>query len=178
MNWKGTVIEKKLIITLLLLLLIILLGCDAPVTVAERSDQLLHDYNTLLAENDALKSQIGILEKAKEEITATQDEHNKLILDYHNLQTQYVILEAYSQTIRDQYTALLEQFSTRYVDTGVKYTELYKMNMKLIERYKELDGQIAAVHSGNVSILSDNLTDSEYSVFYKGWKLWWGEFND
>ena len=178
MNWKETVIEKKLIITLLLILLILLPGCDAPVTVAERSDLLLHDYNTLLAENDALKAQIGILEKAKEEITATQDEFNKLILDYHNLQTQYVILEAYSQTIRDQYTVLIEQFSTRYVDTGVKYTELYKMNMKLIERYKELDGQIAAVHSGNVSILSDNLTDSEYSVFYKGWKLWWGEFND
>ena len=168
---------KKLII-LLLLCVILLSGCGNPVPEVENDTQLLDDYNILMVENEELRVQIGILEKAKEEITATQNEYNKLILDYHNLQTQYVILEAYSQTIRDQYTTLLEQFSTRYVDTGVKYTELYKMNMKLIERYKELDGQIEAVHRGNVSILSDNLTDSEYGVFYTGCKLWWGEFID
>jgi len=167
---------KKL--TILLLCVILLIGCGKPMPGVENDTQLLEDYNALMVENDALKAQIGILEKAKEKITINQNEYNKLINDYHALQTQYVILEAYSQTIRDQYTALLEQFSTRYVDTGKKYTELYKMNMKLVERYKELDYQIAAVHKEKVPLLSDNLTESEYSAFYKGWELWWGEFND
>ncbi len=167
---------KNLII--ILLCVILLTGCGKPTPAVENDTQMLDDYNTLMAENGELKVQIGILEKAKEEITATQNEHNKLINDYHALQTNYIILEVYSQTIRDQYTNLLNQFSTRSVDSGERYTELYKMNMKLVESYKELDGQIAAVHSGNVSILFDNLTDSEYSAFYKGWKLWWGEFND
>lgn len=165
-------------LTILLLIAILLVGCGSPAPAVENDTQLLDDYNALTTENNELKGKIGILEKAKEEITATQDEYNKLILDYHNLQTQYVILEAYSQTVRDQYTNLLEQFSTRYVDSGERYTELYKMNMKLVERYKELDGQIEAVHKEKVSLLSDNLTEIEYNAFYKGWKLWWGNFNE
>jgi len=168
----------KLIITLLLIILIPLSGCDAPVTVAERSDQLVDDYNALLVEKDNLLLENTRLEKAKEECTGLRDEHNALINDYSNLQTQYVVLEAYSQTIRDQYTALLEQFSTRYVDSGERYTEIYKQNMILTERYRELDGQIEAVHKENVPLLSDNLTEPEYNAFYKGWRLWWGEFND
>jgi len=168
----------KLIIVILLFFTILLSGCGKPTPTVENDIQLLDDYNALMAENNELKVQVGILEKAKEEITITQNEHNKLINDYHALQTQYVILEAYSQTIRDQYTALLNQFSTGYVDTGQKYTELYKMNMKLVERYKELDGQIEAVHKKKVPLLSDNLTEIEYNAFYKGWELWWGEFND
>jgi len=167
---------KKLIV--LLLCVILLAGCDAPVTVAERSDQLVNDYNALLVEQDNQLLEIERLKKANEKCTSLRDEHNALINDYSNLQTQYVVLEAYSKIIRDQYTALLEQFSTRYVDSGERYTEIYKQNMILTETYRELNEQIDAVHKGNVPLLSDNLTETEYNAFYKGWNLWWGEFNE
>jgi len=171
-NWAASFILAVWILFMLLT------GCDAPVTVAERSNQLLHDYNALMVENDALKTQIGILEKAKEEITINQDECNKLINDYHALQTQYVILEAYSQTIRDQYNALLPQIGVRNADKEKATKELAQQYAIVKNRHRLIMSQLDAVHKENVPILSDNLTDIEYRAFYKGWNLWWGEFNE
>jgi len=168
----------KLIIILLLVILILLPGCDAPVTVAERENQLQADYDALLVKQTTLIQENERLGNASANLTDLRNEHNKLINNYTTLQTQYAIMEAYYESLRNQYNQLVDQFSSKYSESGAFITGLHNENLKITARYKELDELIAAVNSGNVSILSDNLTDIEYNAFYKGWKLWWGSFNE
>ena len=167
---------KKLII--LLLCVILLSSCDAPVTVPERSNQLVADYDALKTDYNALLLECEKKENASTNLTALRNTHNKLINDYHALQTQYVILEAYSQTIREQYNALLPQIGKTSADKDKAMKELAQQYAIVENRYRLITNQLDAVHKENVSILSDNLTDIEYNAFYKGWKLWWGEFNE
>lgn len=169
------------ILIILLLCVILLTSCDAPagsIMGDLQKDNLLRDYNALVVERDNLQLEVNRLENTSANLTALRAEHNKLINNYTALQTQYAILEAYNQSQREQYDALLETFAMQFADKGDAITYLYKENIKLEEKHKELNTQIASVHSENVTILSANLTDNEYSAFYKGWKLWWGEFND
>ena len=160
---------KKLII--LLLCVILLSGCDAPVTVAERENQLQADYDALLVKQTTLIQENERLENASANLTDLRNTHNKLINNYTTLQTQYAILEAYYEAATEQYNAMIEQSSSKYVYTDETIKELSQKYAKLDWQWQHLNTQIEAVNNKNVPILSDNLTDIEYNAFYKGWEL-------
>ena len=166
----------KLII--ILLIAILLSGCDAPVTVAERTDNLLYDYNALQAEHETLLINYEALKKAKEELSNQVAECNELINSYASLQTKYVILESYYNNLQEQYNALLPQIGKTSVDKDKAMKELAQQYAITDNRLRLLTNQIQAVHTRNVPILSANLTDIEYNAFYKGWELWWWTFNE
>lgn len=165
-------------ITILLLIAILLSGCDAPVTVAERTGQLLYDYNALQAEHETLLINYATLKKAKEELSNKVAECNELINSYASLQTQYAILESYYNNLQEQYTTLLPLIGVQSADREKAMKELAQQYAIMKNRQREITNQIQAVHSESVPILSANLTAEEYAAFYKGWKLWWWTFNE
>ena len=167
----------KKIITMLLLI-ILLSGCDAPVTVAERTDELRYEHEALQVEYDNLLLNYGILEKAKDELSNLRDEHNKLITEYTNLQTKYAILESYYKNLQEQYTALLPQIGKTSADKDKAMKEMARQYALTDLHLRQINEQIEAVHTKNVPLLSANLTDIEYNAFYKGWELWWWTFNE
>ena len=167
----------KLIITLLLFT-ILLSGCGLPEPLPTPKEQLKIDYATLLSDYNNLMMKADRLEKANAELIGNQDKCNELINAYSNLQTQYIILEAYYQSVADQYNALLPQIGSQNIASDKALKELNKQYMDLEKRQLEITTQIQAVHSKSVTLLSDNLTDIEYNAFYKGWELWWGSFNE
>ena len=167
-------------ITILLLIAVLLSGCGAPLPepLPTPKEQLKIDFKNLQSEHETLLLNYGALKKANEELKGNQAKCNELITANANLQTQYAILESYYEILREQYGDLINQFSEKYAGDSEIITEFYKQNVKLIERQRELNQSIEEVHSKNVPLLSENLTETEYNAFYKGWKLWWGTFNE
>lgn len=156
-------------------------GCGADI---EPDNELFNKYQTLSANYTALQNEFNILQfnyenlkEVKVERDACRDEYNALAGNFTRLQTELAILEAHYQTVSDQYTALASGFSTIKKDDDETLEQINKQYQELIERHKEINTQIKAVRDKKVELLSDNLTNSEYKAFYKGWELWWDSFN-
>lgn len=171
--------KRKLIkITIIILLIAILLsGCGSPSVVPDDA-QLKEDYATLLADYNNLTLNAERLEKANAELTSNQEKCNELINAYSSLQTKYAILESYYNNLQEQYNALLPQIGVQNIEKDKAMKELAQQYAISENRLRLITNQIEAVRSKNVPLLSANLTDIEYNAFYKGWELWWGEFND
>lgn len=169
-KFKG----KKLII--LLLCVILLSGCGTPDAVTD--NQLQADYDSLLADYDYSVLENERLGNVSANLTAIIKKHNQLANDYHALQTKYTILEAYYNTAVEQHNKAIAQYSDVYVYRKDAMKDLNLEYARAELRLKNINIHLDAVHDKNVPILSDNLTDIEYSAFYKGWELWWGTFNE
>ena len=121
----------------------------------------------------------GLITEEPIDCSSIEAKYNALTGDYTAMEINYELLKVYSDTLTKNYEAVLNRFDVR----GESY---YKSLAIEMEQHQQLQdehgwiwGELNLVNDrGDIMItdnmtLSDNLTESELKIFYKGWDLWW-----
>lgn len=175
---------KVTFITLIICLLAVPLGCGAPAEAETEVDSALK-FNKLSAAHADLQNRHNVLLLNYENLKGVREELDNLTADYeelarlHNtLQVKNTILETQFQAVNDRYEEIilaLVSGQEGYKEALERQVEQYQ---ELVERQALITRQIDLVNRGQAKVITDNLTDTEYKAFLKGWNLWWDDFNE
>ena len=164
----------------LLVILVILLfgvGCASPEPVAQ-SNIPKQGCKDLQAQYDTLQFNYDSLKRASDESKDWHNEYNVLAGEITAIRIENLILANQVQSVTAQFNAAINaQLGQQASATGL----LEEMNRQLVaeqERNREINTQVQLLISRQVSLLSANLTATEYEACYKGVDLWWGTFNE
>lgn len=148
---------KKLLTLLLLLVLSLLVSCGSPE-----------------------QPKGGLITEEPIDCSSLEAKYNALTGDYATMEVNYELLKVYSDTLKKNYEAVLNRFDVRGESYYKNLETEMELNQELKENYDKIWKELNLVNNrGYIMIsdnmtLSDNLTESELEMFYKGWDLWWG----